>query len=369
MEQAGVEETILVVDDNPTNLQLLVDSLSDRGFTVLVAQDGQRAMHIADLQPPELILLDVMMPGIDGFETCRRLKARPTLKDVPVIFMTALGEPADKVRGFHAGAVDYLTKPIQQEELFARVDAHIGLARSRRQLRLYSEQLEQRNRELDAFARTVAHDLKNPLNSVMVFTHLLEHGKEYGISEAERNDAAVMIARAGQKMLEIIDALLMLAGVSSQAPPALETVQMDSLIRRVLGERLVALRQDHPGEVEIGEELPAALGYAPWVEEIWANYLSNGFKYGGNPARLRVGGEAQGPLVRFWVEDDGPGLEDSVRDRLFLPFSRLHESRSGHGLGLSIVRQITDKLRGECGVETAPGGGCRFYFCLPRVAG
>ena len=363
-------ETILVVDDVPSNLELLVASLDALGFRVLVATEGLQALRIVQTEPPALILLDVMMPGLDGFEVCRQLKARPGICDVPVIFMTALTDPADKLRGFEAGAVDYLTKPVQQEELFARVNAHIGLYRYQRELRHYSARLEQRNRELDAFARTVAHDLKNPLNSVLLYSHLLTHNKEYGIDEAERANAVAMIGNAGQRMLEIIDGLLVLAGVSSQSPPPLEPVTMRTVVQRVLDERMAALRVHYPGEVMIIDELPMALGYAPWVEEIWANFLSNGFKYGGNPARLRVGGEATGEQVRFWVQDNGPGLDEADHERLFVPFSRLQQTgRPGHGLGLCIVREITDKLGGACGVESKPGAGSRFFFTLPAVGG
>src|SRR4028119_4494 len=118
---------IVIVDDKPTNLGVLFDFLTDSGFRVLVAQDGESAIQKVEYAHPDLILLDVMMPGIDGFETCRRLKANESTKDIPVIFMTALSETVDKVRGLNLGAVDYITKPLQHEEILARVKIHLSL--------------------------------------------------------------------------------------------------------------------------------------------------------------------------------------------------------------------------------------------------
>ena len=121
------QATILIVDDTPANVGVLVDYLEDKDFRILVAQEGEEALMRAQLSQPDLILLDVMMPGIDGFETCRRLKAIESLRDIPVIFMTALTEIADKVKGFEIGGVDYVTKPFQIEEVFARVSTHLSL--------------------------------------------------------------------------------------------------------------------------------------------------------------------------------------------------------------------------------------------------
>src|ERR671933_2867273 len=134
---------ILIVDDTPANLEVLLDFLEDSGFKVWVAEDGESAIEGAEYAPPELILLDVLMPGIDGFETCRRLKANPSTKDIPVIFMTALTDTVDKVRGFQVGAVDYVTKPIQPEEVLARITNHLTIQNLQNQLQQQNLRLQQ----------------------------------------------------------------------------------------------------------------------------------------------------------------------------------------------------------------------------------
>ncbi|CAG0949769.1 partial Response regulator PleD, partial [Anaerolineae bacterium] len=166
-ERKGV---ILIVDDIPTNLEVLMQFLEGAGYEGLVATDGESAIEQVEYAPPDVILLDVMMPGIDGFETCRRLKANPVSSDIPVIFMTALSDTVDKVRGFELGAEDYITKPLHQEEVVARVTAHLTLHRQkqeiqalRQQERLYYERLAKIK---DNILSTASHDLKNPLTSI-----------------------------------------------------------------------------------------------------------------------------------------------------------------------------------------------------------
>ncbi|RKZ93346.1 MAG: hypothetical protein DRR19_01485 [Candidatus Parabeggiatoa sp. nov. 1] len=152
--------TLLIIDDLPDNIKVLRAFLSHAGFDVLIAGEGEEGLQATEHAHPDLILLDIMMPGMDGFEVCQRLKSQENTKYIPIIFLTALTEVADKMKGFKLGAADYITKPFQQEEVLARVNAHITL-RKQQQL------LQKRNLELDAFAHTVAHDLKNPLSAIV----------------------------------------------------------------------------------------------------------------------------------------------------------------------------------------------------------
>jgi PAS domain S-box-containing protein len=147
MSDGNKKGVIVIVDDNPTNLGVLFDFLTDSGFRVLVAQDGESAIQKVEYARPDLILLDVMMPGIDGFETCRRLKAKDSTKDIPVIFMTALSDTEDKVKGFNLGAVDYVTKPVQQEEVKARVITHLTIRNLQKELQAQNLQLQQEIKE------------------------------------------------------------------------------------------------------------------------------------------------------------------------------------------------------------------------------
>lgn len=357
------QDTLLIVDDVPANVSVLFDFLNQKGFKVLVAQDGKRAIKTVNTVLPDLILLDVMMPGgMDGFEVCRTLKSQPKTCDIPIIFMTALTEIVDKVKGFELGAADYITKPLQQEEVLSRVVTHLNI-------RKLQQQLQRRNAELETFSRTVAHDLKNPLSAIITLTDmLLENLDTQNFSETRAKKHLQFVSQSGQKMLEIINALLLLAGVSGQARIEIKPLDMAALVEQVMQQRLVHLIEEYQAEIKLPEQWPQALGYAPWVEEIWANYLSNALKYGGRPARLQLGGEIYNRhWVKFWVLDNGGGLTNEAQQQLFTPFTRLHQGVEGHGLGLSIVQQIAEKLGGEVGAECIINEGCLFYFTLPVV--
>jgi signal transduction histidine kinase len=370
------EQAVLIVDDNPTNVEVLLDYLSDSGFKVLVAEDGQSALEQVEYLKPDLILLDVMMPSVDGFETCRRLKENEATRDIPVIFMTSLADTLDKVKGFEAGAVDYITKPVQHEEVLARVTTHLKLRNLQQQLqgqnlRLQHEITERQKliEELDAFAHTVAHDLQNPLSIIIAYLELLEASWS---SAAERQRAMQVIAQNGARMTNIIKGLLLLARMR-QAEVVPQPLDMAKIVHEAQ-QRLIFMIEEKQAEIIVPDEAawPAALGNTLWVEEVWANYLGNALKYGGQPPRLELGATAQADgLVRFWVKDNGNGLSPADQARLFTPFTRLNQERvEGYGLGLSIVQRIVEKLGGQVGVESEgqPGRGCTFYFTLPAGA-
>jgi len=360
--------TLLIVDDTQANLGVLFDFLSDNGFKVLVAGDGKRAIQKAKYAKPDLILLDVMMPGIDGFETCKLLKSDEQTQEIPIIFMTALADTVDKVKGFQLGAADYLTKPIQHEEVLARVTSQLHFTNLKKQLEARTVELEKRNMELDAFAHTVAHDLKNPLNAIIGYTEMLvtECSPDTKPDE-DMIETLYKVEQAGHKMVNIIDALLLLAGVSKQAFVTKQPLDMSDILNQVI-QRLSYMIKEYQAQIRLPDSWPSAMGYAPWIEEIWANYVSNALKYGGKPPHLELGAstEAKG-IIRFWIRDNGPGLSQEARAKLFTPFTRLHTGNvEGHGLGLSIVQQVVDKLGGQVGVESSEGDGCLFYFTLPN---
>lgn len=229
-------------------------------------------------------------------------------------------------------------------------------------------QLQARNEELDAFAHTVAHDLKNPLSSIIGFAEALD--KYYNRMPAEELRGHLhRIAQNGRKMSRIIDELLLLAGVRKMEVKV-EALDMASIIGEAI-QRLADMIEEHHAEIRLPDTWPAARGYAPWVEEVWVNYLSNAIKYGGRPPRIEIGA-AQQPdgMVRFWVRDNGPGLTPEAQARLFTPFTRLSEVRAeGHGLGLSIVRRIVTRLGGQVGVQSELGRGSTFTFTLKAAPG
>jgi PAS domain S-box-containing protein len=239
--------------------------------------------------------------------------------------------------------------------------------RAERALQRYTQGLQARNEELDAFAHTVAHDLKDPLSLVMGFSEVLA-AEHTTMKSEEVQQYLDLIGQTGSKMLNIIDELLLLSDVR-QREVHTEALDMAAIVTGAQF-RLAHLVEEYQARVSRPETWPMAKGYAPWVEEVWVNYMSNALKYGGRPPHVELGAMSEGAKVRFWVRDDGPGIAPHVQDRLFRPFTRLDQtSLPGHGLGLSIVQRIVRKLGGEVGVESkgVPGLGSEFFFLLPQI--
>ncbi|MCK4314863.1 MAG: PAS domain S-box protein [Anaerolineae bacterium] len=254
------------------------------------------------------------------------------------------------------------------ESLAASAAIALDNARLVEALRQRTAELEVRNEELDAFAHTVAHDLKAQMGLIIGFAEVLE--QDYAeLPDEELGRHLCMMARNGRKMSNIIDELLLLAEVR-KVEAGMGPLDMASIVTEAQ-QRLAHMIGEHQAEIILPDTWPVALGYAPWVEAVWVNYLSNAIKYGGGPPRVEVGATVQPDgMIRFWVQDNGPGIPPEAKTRLFTPFTRLDQVRAnGHGLGLSIVRRIVEKLGGQVGVESEVGQGSVFSFTLPGVAG
>jgi len=235
-------------------------------------------------------------------------------------------------------------------------------------LRRQAEALAVRNEELAAFAHTVAHDIKDPLNVVYGYASLLisDWG---GLSDTLIREGLRTIAEFSHRTANIVDELMLLATVLD-AVVLPEPLSMPEIIAQAEA-RLTDMQQRTRASIRLAcDTWPLALGYAPWIEEVWVNYLSNAMKYGGSPPVLELGAERVGTNVRFWVRDNGPGIKAEDQKQLFVPFTRLHQVRvTGQGLGLSIVSRIVSRLGGEVGVDSEPGAGSTFYFTLPACKG
>jgi signal transduction histidine kinase len=368
---------ILVVDDTASNRKIVTTFLRHLRYEIDEAADGFSALEYVQNRQPDLILLDIGMPQMDGYETCERIKAIDKLKDVPIIFMTAHSDLQSKLRGFEMGAVDYVTKPLAMQEVAARVRTHLRLSYLQRELneqnnrlneellerQKLTEALQEHNRELDAFSHTVAHDLKSPLTAILGYADLL--------TEALKNEPDLLtfvngIQESAGKSNSIIQELLLLASVRKQNAPT-QVVWMAQVFKQAK-QRVSRVAVDYQGQIEEPAEWPVLVqGYAPWLEEVWVNYLTNALKYGGVPPVVKVGYTIEDDhCVRFWVKDNGAGLNEEQKEVLFREFTRLDQIRAqGHGLGLSIVRRIMDKLGGYAGAESEVGQGSTFYFVLP----
>lgn len=354
-------ETLLIVDDTPANLGVLVETLGGAGYRLMVAEDGEEALAQTAQSQPDLILLDVMMPGIDGFETCRRLKERTKTRDIPVLFMTALHETADKVKAFAAGGVDYLTKPIAHEEALARVRTHLTLRRLRREL---EAQLALKER----FMRMAGHDLRNPLFLILMAADLAR--RQPAAAETPALGRALdNISDSAAQMRRIIDTFLDLR-MPTTGGVAGGRVDLNVLGRAVVRQHgPAAERKGIALALELDEGLPAARCDAMLTYQAFTNLTSNALKFtpheGGVTLRTRLAGDH----VRVEVHDTGPGVPAAERPQLFQEHARLSPRPTGgeesNGLGLAIVKHLIETQSGRVGAEFPAGRGSIFWFELP----
>ncbi len=375
--------SILVVDDSPENQYVLSLILEQEGYQIRSATNGAQALQSVQVALPDLILLDIMMPNMSGYEVCEHLKADEQTRNVPIIFISALSETKNKVEALNIGGVDYITKPFQFEEVLARVKTHLSLIQLQKQLLQANVELETqlnevkiRNEELDSFAHTVAHDLKNPLAAMTLNVFSMQRKwRKMPEERLQRTIDDVVIST--KRLIRIVDELLLLATVRKEK---VLTSQLD--MKRIVSRSLQYFDntiKEKQAEIILAETWSQSIGHAPWIEEVWANYISNAIKYGGSPPRVELGSDYPFPgqseqdgkpienaQARFWVRDNGQGLTIEEQERLFTPFERLDQvSIKGHGLGLSIVHRIIEKLGGQVGVESEVGVGSTFWFSLP----
>jgi two-component system sensor histidine kinase/response regulator len=356
-EHGGV---VLVVDDVPRNLNMLGSILRARHFDVMLAENGQAALAHVGARRPDLILLDLMMPGMDGMEVCRRLKADPKTADIPVVFLTAASETALAADAIGTGAVDYITRPFDTAELLARVRTHVALKRTRDELQRI---IIQKNELMSA----VAHDLKNPISAVRFSALVL---RDQGIVRPDpRAELVDEIVQSCEHVLAFIQDRL----EKSARAVHLELVQVASLdlievLSIVVSQNLPAIsNKDLSLAVELPDDGPVeVMADHGALNRVLNNLISNAVKFSPRGRRIVVAVQrkpADG-VVRIEVRDQGPGLTDEDRRHLFTPYRRLSAQptagESSTGLGLSIARELTEKMHGNIGCDPTPaeGGAC-----------
>src|SRR5262249_21291897 len=239
------------------NLHLLAEMLGEQGYRVRSAPNGERALATVSKERPDMILLDILMPDMDGYEVCRRLKADERLSSIPVIFISALDQVFDKVAAFSVGGLDYISKPFQIEEVLARVQTHLSLADLRDQLAVQNQALQEQYAELDAFAHTVAHDLKNPLTVLQGTLELLQDSS--ADFDGELQDLIRMSTSGTHKLRSIIDELLLLSSIRKEGVTP-RPINMGEVVRQALG-RLSHMIQTYGASISVPEAWPRALGY------------------------------------------------------------------------------------------------------------
>lgn len=368
--------SILLLDREANELRFMVvtnDPSGSLGEVPVPIESSIAGAILTSRQP--MIVSDVrsdprFYPGVDqltGF-TCRSLIGVPLqIHDRCIGVMEAPNKQ---------GGREFTQKDVETLiTLAAQITIALENARLYQEVSDYAEQLEERvrertaelqarNEELAAYDHTVAHDLKNPLGLVTGYAELL--AQDYrSMPDEELQKHLRTIARHSRKMRSIIDELLLFSEVRD-VEVEMVALDMGSLVAAAQ-HRLAGVIEEREAEIALPEHWPVALGYGPWVEEVWTNYLSNAIKYGGQPPQVEVGAiEQKDAQVRFCVRDNGPGISTEEQSRLFSRFTRLDQGRArGHGLGLSIVRRIVEKLGGQVAVESKLGHGSTFSFSLP----
>lgn len=367
---------LLIVDDTPENIQVLGGLLRDNGYAINVAMNGVDALASVARVAPELILLDVMMPGMDGFEVCRRLKSDVATRDIPVMFLTAKTETEHVVQGFDLGAVDYVTKPFQAAELLRRVETHITLARLREELEAKVEALsdalatiEQINQEQDAFLR---HELNNVINPIVGYLELLRTRMGERMDEKELKWLQA-ISDGTNTMQDMLLELKRLQEIEREQSH-LQTLEiqlyaiLEDVIRDVVtafGSR-VAVRLDPPG---LDARIRADLTFLPGALR---NVIKNAAEHvlehvPGEPPAVRVtcGTSAESVSIEVW--NGGPPVPEHRLASFFDKFNSTKSASGGTGLGTTFARIVTEAHGGSISVSSSAEDGTRVRIVLPRV--
>ncbi len=419
---------LLVVDDTPANLEFITEALSSAGYQVTIAISGDRALNRLQTYTPDLILLDIQMPGIDGFETCRQIKANPDLADIPVIFITALSDPESIAKGFSLGAVDYINKPFQESELFARINNHLQLKQFAERL---TQQVEERTKALEATMNElkssqiqliqqekmsalgsliagVAHEINNPIGFVRgnvkelrrnlsdIFDHLNLLCQQSSPNEIQEHAEDIDLEFLLEDMPKMLDSMTVGCDRIRDISVSLRTFSredqdaqtrfnlhegIDSTLL-ILKHRLKA--DENRPAIEVVKqygELPEIHCFPGQLNQVFMNILANAIdaveensacksfsEIEASPNQIVIQTTASDAQVCIRIRDNGVGMPEIVRERIFDHLYTTKDVGKGTGLGLAIAHQIVaEKHSGQVTVASAPGQGTEFTIELPLV--
>ena len=367
---AGLAKSlILAVDDISKNLQVVGTLLRREGYRIVPATSGAQALERVRAETPDLILLDLMMPDMDGLEVCRRLKADALTLPIPVIFLTASNEMEHLVQGFEVGAVDYVTKPFNPPELLARVRTHLELKHARDTIVRYGQELSRLNEEKNEFMGIAAHDLRSPLGTIQGFSDLLLEDPEMGREEQE--DFTRRISDTAKRMSEMVQNLLDANRIErGEMKLNLAPTELSAPLGGVVeAYRPRAAAKQQSVHLQ-NEASPVTVLVDPSVlVQVLENLVSNAVKYSPPGKDIFVRLKKLPDAVRCEVQDEGPGLSAEDQKKLFGKFARLSAKPTGGehatGLGLSIVKKMVEAMNGQVWCESEPGRGALFIVQFP----
>lgn len=370
----SVKANILIVDDVPNNLRLLSNMLTGQGYEVRSAISGLMALKSVQAALPDVILMDINMPDMTGYEVCECLKADEQTAEIPIIFLSALSETLDKVKAFSVGAVDYITKPFQIEEVIARVETHLAirslqkkLQESEAEVRRSLEQEKELNRLKSEFVAMISHDFRTPLTSIQGFTELL-HYQNDKLALVERDRYFEKIGLAIDRMLELVDQVLTIGQLDASKTNFNPTpVELEPFCRDLVETLQVSMGEQHQIQFSTGSK-----GYMAAIDEtllrpILTNLLANAIKYSPKGGDIQFTLSCQNDQLVFYVQDHGIGIPVKDQAHLFEAFHRCSNvgQIKGTGLGLAIVKQCVEAHRGTITVQSKVGVGTTFTVMLP----
>ncbi|KOR36499.1 hypothetical protein AM228_12070 [Planktothricoides sp. SR001] len=377
---------ILIVDDHVENLQILFSMLTDYGYEVRRVLNGIQALNVVKSEPPDLILLDILMPEMDGYEVCRYLKAEASTASIPVIFLTALDDEVDKLKAFEVGGIDYITKPFHMKEVMARIENQLTIQRQRRAIAEQNEQLkaqnirleqlnteliklnsklEQSNQDLEQFAYIASHDLRSPLQTIIGFAQILNQKYQQYLDEKGKHYLDRIIT-GGYRMNKLIGALLEYSRIDCKHLE-FKPVDGNKMLAQVLESLQAEIESSHA--VIVRDNLPNFIGDEVQIEQLFQNLISNGIKYRNPQVKPQIKITVE-PRINFeyliGIHDNGIGICAEDFQRIFQVFQRLHNSEQypGTGIGLAVCQKIIDNHGGRLWVESEENQGTSFYFTL-----
>ena len=357
---------LLVVDDQESNIQIVGAALGKLGFEILPATGGFQAFQRLAVHRPDLILLDLLMPEMDGFEVCRRIRENPDWAEIPIIFLSSADDKGLIVRALESGGVDYITKPFNHAELVTRVRTHLALKRARDELKQLAE-------DRDELLGILTHDLKNHLGGMDMSAQLLRDRTE-ALADPKLRLMAENISHSSSQMLAFVKEFLANASADHGLSIKTESVSLKEAASRVVQQhREAAKRKQLVFQTVLDGDGALVQADAAALNQVLDNLVSNAIKFSPPGKQIRLTVCPPGArYVECQVQDEGPGFSDNDKTRMFRRYGRLSARPTGGepstGLGLSIVKKLVLAMHGELACESTPGNGATFAFRLPRVA-
>ena len=361
---------VLIVDDDRLNIRILSGILKSEGYVIAETNSGEGALALYPTFKPNLILLDVMMSGINGYETCREIKRVYGNDSAPIVFITAKNEADDVVEGLAAGGADYLAKPFQRKEVVARIRTHLRSQMLAEQQKMLVEQLSKANASKNRFLGMAAHDLRNPLASIRGLAEFLRDGV-VGPLAPDQLDLINTIHTASQSMLRMVNELLDVATIESGELKVLPANHnfCELIEKCVYLANIDAAKKNTHIDFVRPPNAPTAWIDAAKMQQVVDNLLNNAVKYSPPGSKITAEYRWNTSEFSFGVKDQGPGIPEGERDKLFKDFGRLSVQPTGGekstGLGLAICRKIVDAHHGTIVAENLAAGGCEFRVTLP----